>query len=170
MSAAPEKAAPWWRRSELLITAMLLGGSVAVFVGAANIRVPPTANVVDPRFFPRVVAVLLGLAGIAHGVEVARGHLGQPDEGEDVDMTKPGDWRALGAVSASFVAHALLVQRIGWILAAIVLFAGSALGLGAKRPIRVLCVSVVLSLVAFVLFRVLLGVYLPAGPFERWVP
>jgi putative tricarboxylic transport membrane protein len=155
---------------EYAITALLGIASVAIFLGASNVRIPPTANVVDPRFFPRIVAGLLAISAIAHGVEVSKGRFGEPEEGEDVDLSKPGNWRALLAVSLSFIAHALLVQRVGWILAGIVLFFGSALGLGSKRIVRTLGISVVISVVAFIVFRVLLGVYLPGGPFETWIP
>jgi putative tricarboxylic transport membrane protein len=156
--------------TEHLVTAMLAAASVAVFVGTQNIRIPFTANVVDPRFAPRFVGVLLAVCALLHGVTVARGDLGQPDEGEDIDLSVGTDWRAVLAVGASFIAHSQLISLIGWPLAAVVLFGGSALGLGAKKPIRVLLVSVAVAGVAFVLFRILLGVYLPAGPFESWMP
>jgi putative tricarboxylic transport membrane protein len=107
---------------------------------------------------------------VMHGVAVLRGNVGSPDEGEDIDMTQPANWKAFAAVSASFVLHSQLISRAGWPIAAVALFGGSALGLGAKRPVRVLGISVAVAVVAFVIFRILLGVYLPAGPFEDWMP
>ena len=117
--------------------------TMAVLVGAGNIRIPLTSNVVDPRFFPRIVGGLLCVVAVLHAVTVARGNLGEPDEGEDVDLSLPTDYRSLFAVAASFIAHALLVDRVGWIPAAVVLFAGSAFGLGARKLIRVLVVALV---------------------------
>lgn len=154
---------------EFAVTALLAVASIAVIVGAQNIRIPLTANVVDPRFFPRIVGALLGLCAIAHGAQVARGKVGEPDEGEDVDLDRPGDWRALLVVSAAFIAHALLVQRVGWPIAAVILFGGAAVGLGAKPLHRVALISIPLVTIAFLVFRVGLGVYLPAGPFERFL-
>ncbi len=156
-------------RAEHFVTALLAVAGTLVLFGSQNIRVPLTANVVDPRFVPRVVGVLLLACAALHGVTVARGNLGSPDEGEDVDLSKPADWKAFSAVGAAFIVHSQLISRIGWPLAAVVLFGGSALGLGAKRPVRVLAISVAVATVAFVVFRILLGVYLPAGPFERWM-
>jgi putative tricarboxylic transport membrane protein len=156
--------------TEHLVTALLAAASLAVFVGTQNIRIPLTANVVDPRFVPRFVGALLALCAVLHGVTVARGNLGEPDEGEDVDLSAGTHWRAVFAVAASFIAHSQLISVAGWPLAAVVLFGGSALGLGAKKPLRVLLISIAVALTAFVLFRILLGVYLPAGPFEKWMP
>lgn len=166
----PADARRRWRwSSEFIISGLLAIAGGAFLVGANNIRVPPTANVVDPRFFPRVVAVLLLVCAFAHGFDVARGRLGEPEEGEDVDLSRPGDYVGLGAVSASFIAHALLVQRAGWPIAAVVLFGGASIGLGARPIWKALTISVALSVAAFVLFRIGLGVYLPGGPFESWV-
>lgn len=156
--------------TEHFVTVLLTLAGVLILVGSQNIRVPFTANVVDPRFVPRVVGALLLVCAVLHAVTVARGNLGTPDEGEDVDLSKPADWKAFGIMGAAFVAHSQLISRIGWPLAAVVLFGGSAIGLGAKRPVRVLLISIAVSVVAFVIFRILLGVYLPAGPIERWMP
>lgn len=154
---------------EHVVSALIGVAGVAVLVGAGNIRIPLTSNVVDPRFFPRIVGGLLCVVAILHAVTVARGNLGEPDEGEDVDLSLPTDFRSLFAVAASFITHALLVDRVGWVPAAVVLFAGSAFGLGARKPIRVLVISVVLSIGVFVLFRRGLGVFLPDGSLFRWL-
>lgn len=155
---------------EHLVTGLLALAGVAVLIGTQNIRIPTTANVVDPRFVPRIIGILLLVCAALHGLAVLRGNVGSPDEGEDIDMSMPANWKAFGVVSASFIAHTQLISRTGWPIAAIVLFGGSALGLGAKKPVRVLAVSTAVALIAFVLFRILLGVYLPAGPFEEWMP
>ncbi len=168
--SAEERERPLAFRTEHFVTVLLAVAGTLVLVGSQNIRVPLTANVVDPRFVPRVVGVLLLVCAVMHGITVARGNIGTPDEGEDVDMSKPADWKAFLVVGAAFVLHSQLISRIGWPLAAVVLFGGSALGLGAKRPLKVLAISVIVAVTAFVIFRILLGVYLPAGPVERWMP
>jgi putative tricarboxylic transport membrane protein len=153
------------------VVSVLLGlASLAVLLGANNIRIPLTSNVVDPRFVPRVVGVLLGVCAIAHGFLVAKGDLGTPDEGEDVDLSQPPHWKALLIVSAAFIAHTQLIRPVGWPIAAIVLFGGASLGLGARRIHIVLLSSIAVAVTAFVVFRIGLGVFLPAGPFERWMP
>jgi putative tricarboxylic transport membrane protein len=155
--------------TEHIASALIGVAGLAILVSASNIRIPLTTNVVDPRFFPRVVGALLCVMSVLHAVTVAKGNLGEPDEGEDVDLSLPPDFRALFVVGGSFVAHALLVDRIGWVPAAVLLFAGSAFGLGARKPLRVLMVSIVLSVSVFLLFRKGLGVFLPDGPLFRWM-
>lgn len=59
--------------------------------------------------------------------------------------------------------HILLVERIGWPLAAAVLFLGVAWSLGARSPLRAAAIGLVLGLVVQVLFVTGLGVSLPAG-------
>ena len=164
----PQTASASGRRFQLeyLVSVALGCAGVAVLAGASNIRIPKTTNVVDPRFFPRVVGGLLCLCALLHASDVMRGKLGLPDEGEDVDLDVPGDWRSLLVVGMAFIAHALLIKPVGWPLAAFTLFCGAALGHGARPLWKVCAVSIAISGVAFILFRVLLGVYLPAGPFE----
>ena len=97
---------------EHAVSALIGAAGVAVLVGAGNIRIPLTSNVVDPRFFPRIVGGLRCVVAVLHAVTVARGNLGEPDEGEDVDLSLPTDYRSLFAVAASFIAHTLLVDRV----------------------------------------------------------
>jgi putative tricarboxylic transport membrane protein len=154
---------------EHVVSALMAVTGVAIVIGASNIRIPLTSNIVDPRFFPRVIGGILCVLALLHAVTVLRGNHGEPDEGEDIDLSAPTDIRALMAVGGSFIAHALLLDRIGWIPAGTLLFAGAALGLGARKPVRVLTISFILSFGVFLLFRKGLGVFLPAGPLFEWL-
>jgi putative tricarboxylic transport membrane protein len=154
----------WWgERLEFVLSALLAGWGVALLVGANNIRVPATANVVDPRFLPRVVGVGLLTVAALHAYQVARGKLGEPDEGEDIDLSKPGDWKAFLTIVGSVIVHAKLIRPAGWPIAAALLFFGCAMGLGAKSVLRTVVISVVLAGVTYWLFAKALGVYLPRG-------
>ena len=63
--------------------------------------------------------------------------------------------------AAGLVAHALLVNTAGYVVAALVLFVAVALAFGAPRIVRVLVVGLVLTLVIFYAFTVGLGLPLP---------
>jgi len=79
-------------------------------------------------------------------------------------------WPALAATLAIFVAYALLLEPLGFLLANTLVFFG--LGLVFRAPIvKGLIASAVATGVLYVLFAVLLDLYLPFGElFERWRP
>lgn len=145
------------------MSALLVVWGGALLYGSGNIRVPRTANAVDPRFLPRVIGVGLVVLGIAHAVAVARGNFGDPDEGEDVDLTRPGDLRSFALIFGSVVLHAKLIRPLGWPIAAAILFFGAAIALGAASWLRSAVIACVLALATYLLFAKGLGVYLPRG-------
>lgn len=63
--------------------------------------------------------------------------------------------------AAGLIAHALLVNTAGYVVAALVLFVAVALAFGAPRLVRVVLVGLVLTLVIFYAFTVGLGLALP---------
>jgi putative tricarboxylic transport membrane protein len=122
-------------------------------------------NAVGPRAFPYAVGILLVVTGIAAIVATARGKLGQAEEGEDVDENVRTDWVTVGKLVAVLIAHLVLIDLIGWPVAAALLFFGAAWSLGATWW-RALPIAVVLALVVQVVFAYGLGLSLPAGIFE----
>lgn len=159
-SGAARKAAP---DAAVALAVVALG--VFTLVGASRINVPLSSNVVGPRVFPVAVGVTLLVAGAAVLVDALRGRLGDPEGGEDVDTTASTDWAALARIVASFSLHVLLVDVIGWALAAALLFGLVAWSLGA-RPLRAFLAGLALGFAVQALFVTALGVTLPAGPFE----
>jgi putative tricarboxylic transport membrane protein len=140
-------------------------------IGAGFIRVPPgSASVLKARFFPYFVGALLLVASVAVIVDIARGHRGQPDEGEDVDPNARTDWRTVLLLMLCFLSLLVLVELAGWPLAVAVLFAGAAITLGAKRWWMALLIGLGLGLVTQLVFGVWLGLSLPAGPLLNWIP
>jgi len=140
-------------------------------IGAGFIRVPPgSASVLNARFFPYFVGTILLVASIAVIVDIARGHRGQPDEGEDVDPNAKTDWRTVLLLILCFLSLLVLVELAGWPLAVAVLFAGAAITLGAGRWWMALLIGLGLGLVTQLVFGVWLGLSLPAGPLLNWIP
>ena len=122
-------------------------------------------NVVGPRAFPYAVGVLLVVSGIVAIIATARGKLGQAEEGEDVDESVRTDWLTVAKLVAVLIAHLVLIDLVGWPVAAALLFFGAAWTLGATWW-RALPIAVVLALVVQVVFAYGLGLSLPAGIFE----
>ena len=152
--------------AELGFPVALTGLGLFVLLDARRIVDPASSNTVGPRAFPYAVGVLLLLAAAGLVVSLARGRRGAAEGGEDVDTAAGTDWATVGTLAAAFVALVLLVEPLGWPVAATVLFGGTAWALGARPVWRPLLVGAVLGLLTYLLFVRLLGLYMPAGPLE----
>ena len=151
-------------RAELGV-ALLLGviGALVLF-DAARLDVPYSqSDPVGPRTVPFIVAGLLLACAVALAVNVARGGHGEAEEGEDIDLTAPTEWRVVVPLVAAFAANMLLIDVLGWVISGALLFFGSAWALGSRHPVRDLAISVALSLATFYGFYSGLGILLPAG-------
>lgn len=151
--------------------AMVLGLAALgafVLVETPTIRVPGSTNTVGPRFFPYLVGGLLVLTAVALAAQVLRGRAAPPEDSEDIDTAAGTDWRAVVLVAAGFAGHALLIEPVGWPIAATVLFAVVALALGGRRPVFTVAIGLSISVVVWLVFVLGLEVALPGGPLE-WV-
>jgi putative tricarboxylic transport membrane protein len=97
---------------------------------------------------------------------VLKGGRGEAEEGEDVDLTHPSDWRTVLPLLGAFVLNILLIDTAGWVISGTVLFWGSVWALGSRRYVRDGLISVALALATFYGFYLGLGIHLPAGPLE----
>ncbi|MFJ8631188.1 tripartite tricarboxylate transporter TctB family protein [Streptomyces sp. NPDC093568] len=140
----------------------LLGA--AVVVDALGIpHITSGTDPVGPRAVPLILGTLLVALAALYAVDVARGGHGEPEAGEDVDLSGGADWRTVALLVAVFVANALLIERLGWVISGGLLFWGTAFALGNRHYIRNLLIAATLSLTTFYAFAVGLGVNLPAG-------
>jgi putative tricarboxylic transport membrane protein len=98
-----------------------------------------------------------------YAVDVARGGRGEPEGGEDVDLTTKIDWRTVLLLIGAFAINAVLIEPLGWVNSGALLFWGAAAALGARRHLLTAAISVALSLITFYGFAIGLGVSLPAG-------
>ncbi|GAA0222913.1 hypothetical protein GCM10010492_21330 [Saccharothrix mutabilis subsp. mutabilis] len=156
------------REASAKVEEYVFGGLVAalgVFTLVDAGTIASTRDAVGARAFPYAVGVLLLVTGVAAIVATARGRLGEAEEGEDVDTAVRTDWLTVAKLVALLVAHLVLIDVVGWPVAAAVLFCGAAWALGAVWW-KALAVAVVLALVVQVVFASGLGLSLPAGVFE----
>ncbi len=174
MSTATTRAGtttrPGFPVGEVVVAVGALALGVATVVGAFGIAVPSSASVMGPRAFPAVVGALLALSAAVVLVGLARGRRGEPEAGEDVDPDVRADWRTTALVAAAFLAHLLLIEVIGWVFAAAVLFGGAAWALGARPWWRGPLLGLALGLLVQVAFAMGLGFVLPTGPLLEPVP
>lgn len=166
MSTARQKRSP-----DLTVPVGELGfaGGVAALglfalVRAGSINEPITAGSMGPRVLPYMVGGALVLSGLAVVAAVLRGRRGEAEHGEDVADDEHTDWVIVGMLVALLLVHVFLIVPAGWPVAATVLFAGSAIVLGAKPWWRAVAIGLLLALVLQASFAGALGVSLPAGP------
>ena len=151
----------------------------AWFLWQANsLRAGPGYAAVGPKTFPIIVGLLLlgsGLGVLLGLVRDARRELPRteaegPDaavvEGAEGDAAVGSDWPTLLGVAGLLAAYIALYKPLGFILASIVLLPAGARVLGSRAPLRDVIAGVGLSLAIYVVFTRLLGLELPAGPFE----
>lgn len=133
-------------------------------VRAGSINEPLTAGSMGPRVLPYMVGGALVLSGLAVAVAVLRGHRGEAEHGEDVADDEHTDWVIVAMLIGLFLVHIFLIIPAGWPIAATVLFAGSAVVLGAKPWWRAVVIGLALALVLQASFAGGVGVSLPPGP------
>lgn len=73
------------------------------------------------------------------------------------------DWRSLAWIVGSFLAFALLLDVLGWIIGAGLLFWCVARGFGSQKPIASLVTGLTVSSLAYIAFDMALGMSLPSG-------
>lgn len=141
----------------------LLGFSVALFIGAQNVKTLSISSV-GSGTFPSFIAVLLAIVSIAiiaGGAKKARG----PDEKQKPVEGKPRMW-AVVATFAIMAAYALLMPILGFIIMTTVYLFAQMYIMAAKehqRPIIFGIVSVVTSVSVYYLFVTVFSLMLPAG-------
>jgi putative tricarboxylic transport membrane protein len=142
---------------------LALLGTAVIVDGLGVPHVTSGTDPVGPRTVPLILGVLLVVAAAVYAVDVARGGRGEPEAGEDVDLSQRSDWRTVLLLTGVFVANALLIEPLGWVISGTLLFWGTAFALGNRHYVRNLLIAVTLSLTTFYAFAIGLGVNLPAG-------
>ena len=83
--------------------------------------------------------------------------------GADEPATPRFSWRSFAWVVGGFLVFALLLEFLGWIIGAAVLFWCVARGFGSTRPLFSLVVGLTVSSLAYIAFDMALGLSLPSG-------
>ncbi|MGP6174201.1 tripartite tricarboxylate transporter TctB family protein [Corynebacterium sp. A21] len=160
-------------RGSLFVAAALGIFTLYIVYGILTMDVPASAQSPGPKFYPALLAVISGILTVALTIDTLR----NPDEesptryiapvgesvGEALIPVKETDKKALALGILAFLIFAFILEPVGWIIAAALLFCAIALTLGAKRPFFNLAVGLVVSSAIQVAFSLGLGLSLPAG-------
>ena len=164
MTSAAPGSAKEQGRSELGVALFL--GALGVLVVVQALLLPESRiarGPVGPAAVPMVVGTLLVIVSVVLAVDILRGGRGEPEGGEDVELTGRSDWRTIALLVVAFGANALLIESLGWAISGAILFWGAAFALGSRHYIRDAVIALVLSVGTWYLFALGLGVVLPAG-------
>jgi putative tricarboxylic transport membrane protein len=151
-------------RAELGVALLLGVVGAAVIFDASRLDVPYSqSDPLGPRAVPFLIGGLLLVCAVALALNVLRGGHGEAEQGEDIDLTAPTEWRVVLPLIGAFVANILLIDVLGWVISGAMLFWASAWALGSRHLVRDGVIAVALSLATFYGFYVGLGILLPAG-------
>jgi putative tricarboxylic transport membrane protein len=137
---------------------LLAAGALVLIFVALQIHVREVDMLWGPRLFP--VAVMAALAII--GGTVAVSELFFRESGVD-PRKEPNDWSAMADVLLGLALFSMLVEPVGFVMAAATLFAAVSRGFGSRRLILDAAVGLVLAAAIYALFVRGLGLYLPGG-------
>jgi putative tricarboxylic transport membrane protein len=163
-ASSPGGGTPEQGRSELGVALFL--GAVGLLVLVSALLLPASRiarGPVGPGAVPVVVGALLVISSVFLAVDVWRGGRGEPEGGEDIDLTGRSDWRTVAMLAAAFLANAVLIEPLGWVFSGALLFWGSAFALGSRHYVRDALIAFALSFGTFYLFALGLGIVLPPG-------
>ena len=119
---------------------------------------------VGPGVVPRFVGIILIILGAALLREAYTGGYRGVDEEAEVHL--PMDWAAFAWITGGIIAYGLLVERLGFILASIVLYVMVARSFTSRRWVLNIIVGAALAIFIFVTFNYGLGLNLPMGVFK----
>jgi putative tricarboxylic transport membrane protein len=144
------------RLGEAVLGGVVLALGLFIAIETSQMEVAPTQAAVGPRMFPFLVAAGLLIVGAALLREAFFGHIAH-EGGFELD------WLAVGLVSAGLVLQMLVLDWIGWILSAAVLFMLTARAFMSRRLVLDLALGLGLGVLTFVAFGYGLDLSLPVG-------
>jgi putative tricarboxylic transport membrane protein len=151
----------WEGRSGLVMPAVIAGFSIYILIGVLTMDAGD-ADFPGPQFFPTIVAV----AGLVLAVIIAVGifrHPEHPANRSGRSWRYHSDFQSLGWTVGGFLAFAVLLPWLGWVLAGALLFWCVARGFGSRRPLFDILMALFMSSIAYLAFSVALGLNLPSG-------
>lgn len=168
----------WWTgRSGLVVPLVLFAFCTYLLVGILTMNVPVGVDSPGPKFFPTLVVI----SGYIVSAVLVVQYIRKPEPADVAEDSEYGavpvadeqapakqyrffsDWQCIAWATFGFLAFALLLNPVGWILSAALLFWCVARAMDSKRPLLDLVVGLMMSSIAYLAFDVLLGLNLPSG-------
>jgi hypothetical protein len=145
-------------RSNIAVAAVLLALAGYIFLAASALPFG-TFHVPQTAFFPKILALLLL---ILSGVLLAQTLVGT-EARRASEKIPPEGWVRIGVTLAMLAVFALVLERVGFLLATFLLMIILLRAIEAQDWRKVIVVALATALISYGLFAWLLGVPLPAG-------
>ncbi|QWC83749.1 tripartite tricarboxylate transporter TctB family protein [Nocardioidaceae bacterium] len=143
----------------LIVPAIVALVSTLLVVGLVQMEVPEDADFPGPRFFPTILAV----AGYVLSALLVVHYLRAPDAADRGEHRTYSDWTAFAWIAGGFAAFASLLDLLGWVIGAALLFWCVTRAFRSVRPAYDLGLGLVLSSAVYLVFGAGLGLPLPSG-------
>lgn len=160
-------------RGSLFVAAALGMFTIYIVYGIMTMEVPDSAQSPGPKLYPTLLAIASGVLTVVLIIDTLRNPDSEPAHrytapvGETVKEAlipvQETDNKNLALGMLTFLIFAFILEPVGWIISAALLFWAIALCMGAKRPLFNLGVGLVVSSTIQVAFSMGLGLSLPAG-------
>lgn len=156
----------WTGRSGLVIPGVLFAVGIFLVYGISVMEVADDDELFGPKAFPWIAATACFVIGALLVVQILR-HPDVPesmiDEDGNLREGTASNWPATAITVASFLGFALILETVGWIIAAALVFWGITIGMGNRRYVFNLLIGLALSSIMQLVFSGLLGLNLPPG-------
>ena len=127
--------------------------------------VPDGTSVISPRSFSYVIGAFLTITSLLLLADVLRGNSGVPEATEASDPFQKADFKTMAQVVAAISANVILLDLLGFIVAATVSFWGVSYAFGARKYLKDLLIAIIFSVIVYFGFTQGLNINLPAGIF-----
>lgn len=128
-----------------------------------EIRVAPVYAKVGPRVIPYLVGGIMTVLGLMLAWQTWRAMQAAGAVPARDGPEARTDWPPIGAIAVGLVQQILLLEPLGFMPTAAILFYCVAYGFGSRRYLRDAVIAIALAIVAYVGFVHVLGLNLPAG-------
>ena len=153
---------------QVAVAAGVLAIGAGVLWGSFHLPTGGGYAQVGPGVVPRGVGILILVVGAFLMREAFTGGFRGVDEEAEVHL--PMDWVAFAWVSGGIILYGLLVERLGFIFASIILFVMVARSFNSRRWLLNTAVGLALAVLIFALFNYGLGLTLPPGVLKPLLP
>jgi putative tricarboxylic transport membrane protein len=154
-------------RGELAFAGSLLLLGIYVLYDAVKMEVPEGMAIISPRLFPYFVGTFLIVVTAGLIFTVLRGNLAVPEGTEEGDPFVPADFKTMSLVVAGIAGHVILLEKLGYVVAAAVSFYLVAYAFGARRILKDISIAFAFALISYLAFTKGLNIRLPQGIFEN---
>ena len=157
----------------LVMAAFVFAFASYVTWGIVTMEVPESAATPGPKFYPTILVVLSYILVAMLVVSTIRKPspgdepryvtpLGEYGGGARINPDSARRW-SLTASIVIFIVFVLILEPVGWIISAALLFAGFSICMGHKKYLNAIAVGIIFSSAVQVAFSAGLGLNLPAG-------